>query len=63
MTRSKPFRFMRTPELAEAMELSEDAIRALHRAGAPFITQKSHPKLLFHWMKKNPTRIPPKVTP
>lgn len=63
MSRSKPFRFMRTPELAEAMNLSEDAIRALRSWGAPFISGKSHPELLFHWMKKNPTRIPPKLTP
>ncbi len=53
---------MGTPELAGAMELSKDAIRALRRAGAPFIAQKSHPELLFDWIKKNPKQIPTKIT-
>lgn len=52
-----PFRFMRTPELAEAMNLSEDAIRALAAWGAPFIALKSHPELLFDWIKQNPGKI------
>lgn len=51
------FRFMRTPELAEAMNLSEDAIRALFSWGAPCIALKSHPELLFHWIKQNPGKI------
>jgi hypothetical protein len=53
----EPFRFMRTPELAEAMNLSEDAIRALRDWGAPFISLKSHPEILFDWIKQNPGKI------
>lgn len=53
----EPYRFMRTPELAKAMNLSEDAIRALASWGAPFIAQKSHPELLFEWIKQNPGKI------
>lgn len=48
---------MRTPELAEAMNLSQDAIRALAAWGAPFIAMKSHPELLFDWIKQNPGKI------
>ncbi|MEY2561831.1 MAG: hypothetical protein QOH88_24 [Verrucomicrobiota bacterium] len=48
---------MRTPELAAAMNLSQDAIRALAGWGAPFIAQKSHPELLFDWIKNNPGKI------
>jgi hypothetical protein len=53
----RSFRFMRTPELAAAMNLSQDAIRALAGWGAPFIAQKSHPELLFDWIKNNPGKI------
>jgi hypothetical protein len=59
--RSSPFRFKGTPELAREMNLSETAIRALRRAGAPFIAQKSHPQLLLGWMKRFPEKIPMKV--
>lgn len=55
--RSEPYRFMRTPELAKEMNLSEDAIRALADWGAPFIARKSHPELLFEWIKQNPGKI------
>lgn len=48
---------MRTPDLAREMNLSEDAIRALAAWGAPFIAQKSHPELLFEWIKQNPGKI------
>ncbi len=51
------FRFMSTPELAEAMNLSEHAIRALQSWGAPFIAKKSHPSLLFDWIKAHPEAI------
>lgn len=63
MKRGKPskspsgYRFMRTPELAREMNLSEDAIRALASWGAPFISQKSHPELIFEWIKQNPGKI------
>lgn len=53
----EPYRFMRTPELALAMNLSEDAIRALFTWGAPCISKKSHPELLFDWIKQNPGKI------
>lgn len=52
---------MPTPELAKALNVSEEAIRALRRAGAPFIAQKSHPELLFEWIKQNTGRLPPKI--
>lgn len=52
-----PFRFMSTPELAEEMNLSVAAIRALYRFGAPFVAKKSHPRLLMEWMARNPEKI------
>lgn len=51
------FRFMPTRELAKAMNLSEDAIRALANWGAPFLSKKSHPEILFDWIKKHPEKI------
>lgn len=54
---ASPYRFMRTPELAREMNLSEDAIRALASWGAPFVSMKSHPELLFEWIKMNPGKI------
>lgn len=51
------FRFMTTPQLAKAMNLSEDAIRALATWGAPFLSRKSHPDLLMEWIKRNPEKI------
>jgi hypothetical protein len=48
------FRFLNTKKLPEAMDLSKDAIRKLAEWGAPFISKKSHPELLFDWIKKHP---------
>lgn len=61
MTRAK-FRLKTTPVLAAEMGVSDKAIRALRQAGAPFLAQKSHPELLFEWMKRYPEKIPTKVT-
>jgi hypothetical protein len=48
---------MSTPELAKEMGLSQEAIRALMNWGAPFLAKKSHPELLFDWIKKHPEKI------
>ncbi len=48
---------MGTAELADAMNLSENAIRALQVWGAPFIAKKSHPSLLFDWIRDHPDKI------
>jgi hypothetical protein len=48
---------MGASELASAMNLSVTAIRALQRWGAPFISKKSHPRLLLEWMARNPDKL------
>lgn len=57
MKSGQAFKFLNTEELAEAMDLSVSAIRALQGWGAPFIAKKSHPELLFDWIKKHPEKI------
>lgn len=52
-----PYRFMNVTELADKMNLSVSAIRALQRWNAPFIAKKSHPELLFEWIKRNPDKL------
>lgn len=54
---SRHFRLMGTRELAKEMNLSEPAVRALASWGAPFIAKKSHPELIFDWIKKHPEKI------
>ncbi len=57
MKQPDPFAFLATADLAKAMRLSETAIRALQNWGAPFIAKKSHPELLFDWIKRNPDKL------
>lgn len=51
------FSFMNVEQLATEMNLSVSAIRALQRWNAPFIAKKSHPELLFEWIKRNPDKL------
>ncbi len=57
MKQPAPFAFLSTADLAKAMGLSETAIRALQSWGAPFIAKKSHPELIFDWIKRNPGKL------
>lgn len=53
----QPYRFLNTEELAAEMDLSVSAIRALQRFGAPFISKKSHPRILLEWMARHPEKV------
>lgn len=61
MNSTNSYRLLSTKQLSRRMGISVATLRALYRAGAPFLAKKSHPELLFGWMNRYPEKIPTKI--